>query len=105
MDGLEPTQEEIDKKFNDTYFNEMRENHSIAQQFSGIGMLPLHWKQTPATMLPPNSVVDRRYNWVTNYVCAKNYYDYTKKYRLRHFATNPGQIPSHYLLIKRSKII
>ena len=31
LDGLEPSQEEIDKKFNDTYVNEIREHHSITQ--------------------------------------------------------------------------
>ena len=94
-----PTQEEIDKKFNDTYVNDVREHHSITQQFSGVGMLPLNWTQTPAAMMPPNSIIDRRCNWDTYFVYAKNYYDYSKLYRLKHYATYVGLLPSHDVLV------
>jgi hypothetical protein len=99
LEGLEPSQEEIDKKFNDTYVNDIREHHSITQQFSGVGMLPLNWTQTPAAMMPPNSIVDRRCNWDTHFVYGRHYYDNTRRFRLRHFATYAGLLPSHDTLV------
>jgi hypothetical protein len=99
LSNLEPKQGEIDSKFDATYVNEVKENHSITQQFSGVGMLPMHWTQTPANMLPRNTIVDRRCNWDTYFVYAKNYYDYSQTYRLRHYATYAGLLPAHDLLV------